>query len=89
MDFIGNNKLNIRSEYKKIGSVYQRVSGRCRCNACHAKFVGGGGGVRDSFKINHKTFLHMRMNIGYLEPLVITSSCEPNMAKYISLIDLS
>ena len=40
---------------------------------CHAKFVGGGGGggLRDSFKISPKTFfLRMCMSIGYLEPLV-------------------
>ena len=68
MDLIGNNKLNVQSEYRKIGSVNQRVS--ARCNVCHAKLVGGkGGGVRDSFKISRKTFSHMRMSMGYLEPL--------------------
>ena len=30
----------------------------------------GGGGVPESLKINHKTFLRKRMSIGYLEPLV-------------------
>ena len=32
---------------------------------------GGGVAVRDSFKINHETSLHMRMSKGYLEPLDI------------------
>ena len=38
----GNNKLNIQSQYKKIGSVDQRAL--AQCNVCHAKFERGGGG---------------------------------------------
>ena len=30
-----------------------------------------GEGVRDSFKINHQTFLRLHLSIGYLEPLVL------------------
>ena len=29
----------------------------------------GGGGVHDTFKINHTTFLRKCMSIGYLKPL--------------------
>ena len=36
--------------------------------------LGGGGGVRDSLKINYKTFLPKRMSIGYLEPLVTSNN---------------
>ena len=68
----GNNKLNIQSEYRKIGSFNQRVSACYLAMVqCHATFVGGGGGgAGDSFKINRKNFLRMRMSIGYMEPLV-------------------
>ena len=48
-------ELNIQNEYRKISSLNQRVL--ARCNVCHAKFVWGGG-VRDSFKIKHKTSGH-------------------------------
>ena len=32
---------------------------------------GGGEGLRDSFKINHKTLLRKRMSIAYLKPFVM------------------
>ena len=64
--------INIQSENKKIGSSNQHVSAcssvMLQCVSCKIRL---GGGVCESFKINRKTFLHMHVNISYLEPLVI------------------
>ena len=65
VDLIENNKLNIQSDTEKLVvsiNVSQHVAMYVTQNSLR-------GGVRDSFKINHKTFLHTRMSIGYLEPL--------------------
>ena len=48
-----------------------------QCVLC--KFVGGGeGGVCDSFKINHKTFLHERISIKATWSLLLNCTCSVN-----------